>query len=156
MEIVKMEFILDGHHGVYIPQVFTESFPEWMDDEEREISLAGPDHPEYWEAWDSVLGSEYEGQFLIIGEGGDDLFICSPSILDPLIRSFSDGEGLEDCHNELRGIVQKLASEFLTDRDEFISEDEALQHFSPSKYNDTLINKALEWMSKELKEVYNG
>ena len=157
MEIVKMEFILDGHHGIYIPQIFAEQYPEWVKyDEDMEVLKAGPDHPEYWEAWDSVLGSEYEGQFLITGEGGNDLFICSPSILDPLIRSFSDGEGLEDCPNELRGTVQKLAYDFLTDRDEFISEDEALQHFSPSQYNDALINKALEWMSKELAEARNG
>ena len=31
-----------------------------------------------------------------------------------------------------------------------------IKHFSPSKYNDALINKALQWMHKELKGARNG
>ena len=40
-----------------------------------------------------------------------------------------------------------LAYEFLIDGDEFMSEDEALQHFLPFRYNDDLVNKALAWIN---------
>ncbi len=154
MEIVKMEFILDGHHGIYIPQIFAEQYPEWAKyDEDMEVLKAGPEHEDYWEAWDSVLGSEYEGQFLITGEGGNDLFICSPSILDPLIRSFSDGEGLEDCPSELRETVEKLAEEFILFNDEWVSEQETIGWFASSEYNAGDINLACAWIQGQMREV---
>ena len=76
--------------------------------------------------------------------------------MQALVEAWESMEALDDCPNELRGTVQKLVYDFLTDRDEFMSEDEALQHFLPFPYNDDLVNKALEWMRKELVEARNG
>lgn len=153
MEIKHFECVVDGSSGQYVPQVFAERFPEWMDDEEREILLAGPDHPEYWEAWDSVLGSEYEGQFLTIGEGGNDLFILTDSPLDAELQAWSFGEYLENCPKWLRKMVAELVEDFITNRpDEIISEEEVLDYFKPSQYNTRTVNEAVQWMHNELRE----
>jgi len=59
--------IVDNHHGIYIPQIFAEIIRSqeqttgakhggWKNitDEQLSILLAGPDHEEYWDAWDEV------------------------------------------------------------------------------------------------------
>lgn len=52
--------LINGAHGVYVPMMFAESpilshgwerCPQWAMD----ILRAGPDHPDYWEAWSKVL-----------------------------------------------------------------------------------------------------
>ena len=151
MEIKHFEFVVDGILGAFAPKVFAKRFPSWLDDEEQEILLSGPEHELYWDVWDEVSYKEYAEESLYLGESGD-LFIISDSPMQALITAWESSEELDSSAAELRGIVQKLASEFLTGRDEFISEDEALQHFLPFQYNDDLVNKALEWMRAELRE----
>ena len=155
MEIKHFELAVDGSRGIYVPKFFAENYPSCMDGSERDTLLAGPDHPDYWDVWSDIQGSECWDGDIWQGESGD-IFILSDSPMQALITAWESSEELDSSAAELRGIVQKLASEFSTDRDEFISEDEALQHFSPSKYNDALVNKALEWMNKELKGTRNG
>ena len=153
MNIVKCECIVDGANGQYIPQIFAERYPEWLDDDDKAILLDGPDNADYWEVYDSVLYSEHDGQFLTTGEGGNDLFICAPSPLDPIIRTLAEGEGLKDGSSEIRELVEKLANEFITDGDEWISEEEALLYFAPSQYHTPDVNKACKWIQAQLKEA---
>lgn len=50
--------ILDGCRGIYLPQAFAECFDcdAWgVSAENQEILLEGPDHDEYWDAWDEVI-----------------------------------------------------------------------------------------------------
>ena len=148
MNIVKMTLVVDGHHGQYIPQIFAESFPEWFDDiNDLQDLLMGPESDFYCETWDNVLCSEHMDQFLTIGESGD-LFICSPSLLDSLIRSFA-----EDGPSDNRELVEKLANEFITDGKGWESEEEALLYFASSQYNTPDVNKACKWMQAQLKEA---
>ena len=62
-EFKKIEVLLDGARGIYIPQNFVECFymSEWgVSDVDRQILEQGPDDELYWEAWDTVLReSEY-------------------------------------------------------------------------------------------------
>ena len=155
MEIKHFDCVVDGILGAFAPKVFAKRFPAWLDDEEQAILRAGPDSLEYWETWGEVSSREYEDQSLYLGESGD-VFIISDSQMQALIESWESMECLDSCPVKLRKTVKKLSYKFLADRDDFISEDEALQHFSPSKYNDALINKALEWMRKELEGTRNG
>lgn len=155
MGIKHFELAVDGSRGIYVPKFFAENYPSCMDGSERDTLLAGPDHPDYWDVWSDIQGSECWDGNIWQGESGD-VFIISDSPMDISVMDWSNSECLDDCPDEIKSIVEKLAYDFLTDRDEFISEDEALQHFSPSKYNDALVNKALEWMSKELAETRNG
>ena len=148
MNIVKCACIIDGNQGQYIPQTFAERYQEWLDDDNKAILLAGPEYADYWEAWETVLDSEHNRQFLTYSEGGNDLFICAPSPLDSLIRSFA-----EDGPSAIRELVEKLANEFITDGDEWISEEEVLLYFAPSQYNTLDVNKACKWIQAQLKEA---
>ena len=152
MEIKHFECVVDGHHGVYIPQIFAEQYPEWLDDEEREILLAGPEHEDYWDVWDEVTSREFEDQSLYLGESGD-VFILTDSPLNAELQAWSSGEYLENCPKWLRKTVTKLAYEFITDRpDEIISEEEALEYFKPSQYDTYAESQAPQWMHVELTE----
>lgn len=57
MDTIKC--IIDSSRGIYIPQAFAEQFEGWhgIDPDDLAILLEGPDHPDYWEAWDAVLSS---------------------------------------------------------------------------------------------------
>lgn len=152
MEIKHFECVVDGHYGVYIPQTFAERYPEWLDDEEREILLAGPEHEDYWDVWDEVTSWEFEDKSLYLGESGD-VFILTYSPLNAELQSWAAGEFLDDGPKWLQRIIAKLAYEFITDRPgEFISEEEALEIFKPSQYNTYAESQALQWMRAELRE----
>jgi hypothetical protein len=57
-----LELVFSDRNGVYIPQFLAESINisgdswEGFKGEDIDILLAGPDHEQYWDAWDSVLG----------------------------------------------------------------------------------------------------
>lgn len=56
------EFLIDDHHGIYLPKFFVESYDtdRWhVSKDNKEILLQGPDHEQYWEAWDSVRDNAY-------------------------------------------------------------------------------------------------
>lgn len=79
-----MELLVDGHHGIYVPQEFAKSFNmrAWhVDPEDEKILLEGPYHPDYWEAWDSVLQNAYytakNGEQYYLFEDSGDLFAVS-------------------------------------------------------------------------------
>lgn len=151
MEIKHFDLVIDGYHGIYVPKFFAENYPSCMDGSERDILLAGPEHENYWDVWSDIQGSECWDGDIWQGESGD-VFIISNSPMQALITAWESSEELDDCPSEFSGIVQKLAYEFLIDGDEFMSEDEALQHFSSFTHNDETVNKALEWMHAELRE----
>lgn len=79
-----MQLILDSNRGIYIPQKFAENFcmTAWhINDDDRDVLLAGPDNEFYWEVWEDVLNYAYTEQF---GERwtlyqDDDLFVVSGS-----------------------------------------------------------------------------
>jgi len=56
----KTAVLIDSQFGIYIPQMFAKSYLEdarWVGAEDTDITTlqTGPDHPHYWEAWESVL-----------------------------------------------------------------------------------------------------
>jgi len=54
--------LLDGARGIYIPQSFARwcSPASWhVGPNDVLILEAGPDHEDYWEAWDDVLRTAY-------------------------------------------------------------------------------------------------
>lgn len=85
-----MECIIDGHHGVYVPQAFAERYRNaegWRFGNTRAEDWAsllfGPDDEWYWDAWDTVLSNAEsdDGQVLHLGESGD-LFLAWPDELE--------------------------------------------------------------------------
>lgn len=61
------ELLIDGHHGVYIPKLFADTFPEHLLSKEREVLKSEPDDEEYWQIWEDVLDREFVHP--ILGKG---------------------------------------------------------------------------------------
>ena len=56
METETETMIVDGHHGIYVPQVFAENYPQRnCTSEVWETLKAGPYTEWYWESWETVL-----------------------------------------------------------------------------------------------------
>lgn len=57
----RQVLLIVGAHGVYVPMMFAESevlTHGWvLPQEAMDILRAGPDHPDYWEAWCNVLNN---------------------------------------------------------------------------------------------------
>jgi len=54
----KIQCVVDGAHGIYVPQEFARRInpEEWdgISQENLDTLLSGPDHEDYWDAWDDV------------------------------------------------------------------------------------------------------
>lgn len=70
----KLELLIDGHHGIYIPKLFSEYFPEYVTDEQREI-LSNTDNELYWDIWEEVLNSTITNdkgeEYILMQDDGD-------------------------------------------------------------------------------------
>lgn len=58
-----MQLLINSAAGIYIPQWFAEQYQQLLLNPEKhkgdiQILLSGPDHPEYWDAWQDILDSE--------------------------------------------------------------------------------------------------
>lgn len=55
--------LIDNHYGIYIPQMFAGQIlsgnyiVSGIETKDLTDLATGPDHPEYWEIWEDVLGS---------------------------------------------------------------------------------------------------
>jgi hypothetical protein len=51
------ELLLDSHHGIYIPQLFSEMTisEDVVSEEQKNILKEGPDNEYYWDVWTEVL-----------------------------------------------------------------------------------------------------
>ena len=68
------QFLIDSHHGIYVPQVFCQSYVlgTELDEAVTLIVEQGPDHESYWEAWEEVLeGARVKGSWTITQHEGD-------------------------------------------------------------------------------------
>ena len=57
-----MELLIDGHHGIYIPQLFCQFYADrfkGIDKEDIDEIMKGSNNEWYWEAWDNILNSAY-------------------------------------------------------------------------------------------------
>lgn len=48
--------IIDNHHGVYIPMIFSELFSDYLD-EDTIRNLSSPENEFYWETWDDLVST---------------------------------------------------------------------------------------------------
>lgn len=56
------ELLVNDHHGIYIAQIFCQSYSAYITNmsevrEDFDICLQGPDHEEYWDAWDDLINN---------------------------------------------------------------------------------------------------
>ena len=87
--------LLSSAHGQYIPQAFIKAYtPEkWgVTDDEAEILRAGPEHPDYWDAWDDVLHCAWhtaeDGRTFALYQDGDLFAVAVDALTDEEYREF--------------------------------------------------------------------
>lgn len=60
--------LIDANRGIYIPKIFAQRYTQYcvngICQEQIDILLSGPDHDEYWNAWEEVVN---EVEFLFDG-----------------------------------------------------------------------------------------
>ena len=83
-----IHIIASDNQGVYIPRNFMEDamYEGWkgISEEDKNILLAGPDHEQYWDAWDMVLNNAHftdgnNNKWLLFQDG--DLFIYCEKLM---------------------------------------------------------------------------
>jgi hypothetical protein len=106
----QSECIVDGLHGIYVPQQFCQRYEkiDRISQGDWDNCLAGPDNESYWDSWDQILSDwtfeEADGNGgvwkISIKQDGD-LFQCreflraeKPDSSDPALASSSDEETL--------------------------------------------------------------
>lgn len=74
----NMFCIIDSNRGIYIPQQFArkwgDSVQSGMDEEQKTILLAGPQHSQYWDVWEEIVNEVvflFDGQKCSLYEDGD-------------------------------------------------------------------------------------
>lgn len=90
-----LHLLVADRQGVYIPQSFAENNSyEWLGllDEDIRILNSGPDHPEYWDAWNDVIGSAFlidtQGNKWHLWQDGDLWAVCSDILSDEEYANF--------------------------------------------------------------------
>ena len=158
MYIFKCKLVIDASEDRYIPQIFAEKYPKWIDNPEYvQILLAGPDHERYFEVWHrvTIYYKEHEGRYLAKDSKTDGLLMCEYSPMDYLVKKFADKNQLDNecCPACLKESVVKVCSEFVLSWLGGKDENEALEWFNPSDNKDANVNKALEWIGYKLREI---
>jgi hypothetical protein len=84
-----VEFLIDSHHGSYIPQIFVGfDLAKWhLDPESWEVEtcLAGPDADDYHEAWNEIICKAYfelDGNTFELHHDCDLFAICTAMMTD--------------------------------------------------------------------------
>lgn len=87
--------LFSSAHGVYVPQAFVKGYmPEkWgIEESDVEILLAGPEHADYWDTWDTVLNrAQYtsdDGRKYHLHLDGDLFAIAYDALTDDEYREF--------------------------------------------------------------------
>ena len=82
--------------GVYIPKEFAETYDRaaWagINSDDVRVLCAGPEHEEYWDAWEAVLNSAWatadDGHIYRLHQDGDLWVICYERMTDEEKRNF--------------------------------------------------------------------
>lgn len=93
-----VELYADASRGIYIPQHFAQTHNElWNFDkcesDALDILLHGPEHTEYWEAWQDVIDNAFyqlrEHKYTLwSGESGDLFSVCNERMTDSEYENF--------------------------------------------------------------------
>jgi hypothetical protein len=110
-----MELMVDNHHGIYIPQIFAETvrrelFADSISAEDYAILEAGPDHENYWDAWDAVLMSAETEDGTSLYQDGD-LWAVNWSLIgdaDEIAEIGSQALDLFNSCDQRRGLLGEL------------------------------------------------
>tara|TARA_R110000851_G_scaffold194288_1_gene345096 strand:+ start:162 stop:944 length:783 start_codon:yes stop_codon:yes gene_type:complete len=101
--------------GIYIPQHFAESHMpqkwEGYNDEDITILLAGPDHEQYWEAWDSVLNDAETINGGTLHQDGDLWVVWTQLAINAVNECCADQLDYEESHKNAGNNYAHMANE---------------------------------------------
>ena len=87
--------LINSAHGVYVPQIFIRAYnlAAWgIADDEAEILLAGPEHPDYWDTWNDVLRhacyAAHDGRTFTLYQTEDLFAVAIDALTDEEYREF--------------------------------------------------------------------
>ena len=89
-----IEILVSDSWGVYIPQRFAVTGANWkgISAEDHEILLAGPEHEDYWYAWEAIERDAYytapNGNTWRLYQDGDLWAYCEPLMTDEEYYNF--------------------------------------------------------------------
>lgn len=91
-----IQLLLDGCHGIYLPQQFATQFDlakfNLPDKAVIEYLLAGPEDEEYWDAWAEVLDAATyagtDGNTYYLYQDGDLWLVCEDTMTEEEYSDF--------------------------------------------------------------------
>jgi hypothetical protein len=89
-----ISILVSDSHGIYIPQVFSETFEGWNGIEPTDLEALneGPEHEWYWEAWQSILSNAWRvdecGREWHLYQDGDLFAYCEQHMTDEEYKEF--------------------------------------------------------------------
>lgn len=93
-----ISLLVNGSHGVYVPQVFAEQFDltEWVVNVPDPMELESVDNQYYWETWEDVLNNasytDKDGHVWTLYQDGDLWAVCYELLTDEEREAFGWNE----------------------------------------------------------------
>lgn len=93
-----LTLLIDGHHGVYVPQVFAEQFDlnEWRINVPDQLELESADNEYYWEVWSDVLAearyTDKDGHMWCLYQDSDLWAVCEELLTEEERENFGWNE----------------------------------------------------------------
>lgn len=110
------------NRGVYIPQHFAESMKpsQWryIKDSDMDILKAGPDHSEYWDAWQDILDNAETIDGRILHQDGDLWVIDADAARDEINTYCQDRLDYEESHGDAGDTYSYMPAESWSDIEE--------------------------------------
>lgn len=104
MTIKQSVLFADSARGIYIPQHFAESIDvekwKYVTTEDLDILRAGPDHDDYWEAWDCVLNDAETTDGGVLHQDGDLWLIYADAARDAINAHCESQREYEEEHQD--------------------------------------------------------
>jgi hypothetical protein len=112
----------DSARGIYIPQYVAETIRrdmvKYVSDEDWAILESGPDHPDYWEAWDSFLNNAETTDGAIFWQNGD-LWMIYADDARQAVNDYCQAQlEYEESHKDAGDNYSHLPAESWTSTDE--------------------------------------
>ena len=116
-----IEIYADSARGIYIPQYFAETYVKsrWKYIDESDISVLriGPDHEQYWDAWDNILDNAETTDGWTLYQDGDLFVVNGQSAVDDINEHCAAILEYETSHVDAGNNYAHMLAESWTDTD---------------------------------------
>jgi hypothetical protein len=147
----------DSARGIYIPQHFAESHNpdkwKYLDPADMDILRAGPDHPDYWDAWSDVMDKAETVDGGVLHQDGDLWVIYADAARDAINTFCADQLEYEESHRDAGDAYSHMPRESWCKESEARLQEELARHEIDTQGLDI---DALSDMALDLFEMRSG